>query len=60
MNAETEPLPPNLRERSKATRRKSSQVSVGKLIPVVRCVRSSALGPVRRALILIMITEQVY
>lgn len=39
-SADTEPRPPDRRDLSKATRRNSSQVSVGKFIPVVRCVRS--------------------
>ena len=42
--AETEGLPPCRLARSNATRFRSSHISAGRLIPVVRCVRSGAVG----------------
>jgi hypothetical protein len=59
-NAETEPRPPDRRDLSRATRRKSSQVSEGRLIPVVRCVRSSGFDAVVRACVFNILKEQVY
>ena len=42
--AETDGLPPCRLARSNATRFRSSHISAGRLIPVVRCVRSGAGG----------------
>ena len=58
--ADTEPRPPDRRDRSNATRRKSSHVSVGKFIPVVRCVSSCDFDPVGWALVFNMMKGQGY